>query len=228
MGYVSDTDRSAEISRDLFQQDFEILELSPDAGLDEVETAYQTLSAAYSPDAVSMASPVKDEMEKQRRKEKVAEIEAAYRNLMRLFGETPSEPVPETPPMDGDGVTDDAETSATARIVRKAPEIPAAERAADGGAAIREIRESLGISLETISTETKIRIKALQNIEAERFAELPPEVYVRGFIKSIAVALAIDPVATVRNYMERYHLATGDSKQKRYQQPSRFSFRWGR
>ena len=89
MGHVSDTDRSAEISRDLFQKDFEILELSADAGVDEVETAYQTLTVAYSPDAVSMASPLKDEMEKQRRKEKLAEIEAAYRNLMRLFGETP-------------------------------------------------------------------------------------------------------------------------------------------
>lgn len=222
MGHVSDTDRSAEISRDLFQKDFEILELSADAGVDEVETAYQTLTVAYSPDAVSMASPLKDEMEKQRRKEKLAEIEAAYRNLMRLFGETP----PAAEPTEG-GAEEVAEP-VTARIVRKAPDSPAAVRAAEGGAAIREIREGLGISLETVATETKIQIKTLQNIEAERFAELPPEVYVQGFVKSIAKMLAIDPAPTVRNYMERYHLSIGEPKQKRHKRPFRFSLRRGR
>ena len=223
MGHVSDTDRSAEISRDLFQKDFEILELSADAGVDEVQTAYQTLTVAYSPDAVSIASPLKDEMEKQRRKEKLAEIEAAYRNLMRLFGETPPAAAEPT-----EGGAEEVAEPVTARIVRKAPDSPAAVRAAEGGAAIREIREGLGISLETVATETKIQIKTLQNIEAERFAELPPEVYVQGFVKSIAKMLAIDPAPTVRNYMERYHLAIGEPKQKRHKRPFRFSFRRGR
>ena len=112
--------------------------------------------------------------------------------------------------------------------MRKAPDSPAAVRAAEGGAAIREIREGLGISLETVATETKIQIKTLQNIEAERFAELPPEVYVQGFVKSIAKMLAIDPAPTVRNYMERYHLAIGEPKQKRHKRPFRFSLRRGR
>ena len=48
-----------------------------------------------------------------------------------------------------------------------------------------ERRESLGLTLEHIEEETKIRKLYLDAIEKERFNILPPRVYATGFVKKV-------------------------------------------
>lgn len=60
------------------------------------------------------------------------------------------------------------------------------------GEFLRQHREAQGITLEELQARTKIRIKYLEAIEAGDYAVIPGEVYLRGFIRSVAKELGID------------------------------------
>lgn len=70
------------------------------------------------------------------------------------------------------------------------------------GHALRHERELRGMTTSEIAAKTRIPVKILEAIEDERFAELPGEVFVRGFVKSYAQALGLDP----RPLVARLHL----------------------
>lgn len=73
------------------------------------------------------------------------------------------------------------------------------------GEKLKEIRESLGVSLNEIAKATKIRKQYLEKIEEGRYGELPPEVYVKGFLKSYAKYLDIE----VRDVLKLYEKERG-------------------
>src|SRR5512139_3788788 len=54
-------------------------------------------------------------------------------------------------------------------------------------------RELRHLSLEELSQTTRIPLKMLQHLEADRYEALPGDVFVRGFIKSYARALGLEP-----------------------------------
>ncbi|MHB0857540.1 MAG: helix-turn-helix domain-containing protein [Anaerolineae bacterium] len=60
------------------------------------------------------------------------------------------------------------------------------------GSRLREAREALGLSLEQVEDATRIRAVFLQALEEERFADLPGDVYVRGFVRNYAQVLKLD------------------------------------
>ncbi len=68
------------------------------------------------------------------------------------------------------------------------------------GERLKKIREKLGISLDEISQATKIRKQHLEFIEDNKFEKLPPDVYVKGFLKSYANFLRIEPTDVIRFY----------------------------
>ncbi len=61
------------------------------------------------------------------------------------------------------------------------------------GATLRGAREGRGISIEQAAQETRISARFLDALEAERFEALPAPVYVRGFLRSYANYLRVDP-----------------------------------
>lgn len=71
------------------------------------------------------------------------------------------------------------------------------------GELVRRIRESQGIELSDIAARTKITMAHLTALEAERYDELPAEVYVRGFLQLIARQLQLDAAQVVRTYIRR-------------------------
>ena len=93
------------------------------------------------------------------------------------------------------------------------PSVPRAETRAPGqglpvtGITLREYREGRNLSLETIVERTKIRPSMLEALEADRFADLPEPVFLRGFLRQLAVCLGLDPAVVSREYMERIHPA---------------------
>lgn len=298
------------IDREAYHKDFETLEISVNASPQEVTDAYHRLKEAYSPELVSMSSPVGYALEKKRRQDMIGQIEAAYRSLQRLFEKeepapAPAEDHPQAAPPDGDeGRPVAGETIPSGETISHEAAVPASEAApvqaavpveepvdesgeepvaeseeepveesgeepveeegpaeetvmaetaeseADSdvpaaedrerptaaytdfsGQTLREIREKLEVSLDTISLETKIRIPTLENLEKEKFSELPPEVYVKGFVKSYAQCLSIDPASTTRTYMEKYHhwkRGKGKKHRQQHQTPFRFSKEKGR
>jgi len=70
------------------------------------------------------------------------------------------------------------------------------------GKDLRNLRESLGIELEEIFQATKISPTALDAIEKDDVANLPPRVYLISFLKSYAEALQVDPKQVVEGYIK--------------------------
>lgn len=61
------------------------------------------------------------------------------------------------------------------------------------GTLLREEREKKGLSLEELSERIKLAPRTLAFIESGTKSELPHAVYVKGFVKSYAMILGLDP-----------------------------------
>lgn len=61
------------------------------------------------------------------------------------------------------------------------------------GTTLRAARVNRGLSIEQAAQDTRISRKFLEAIEAEDFGALPAPVYVRGFLRSYANYLKVDP-----------------------------------
>jgi cytoskeleton protein RodZ len=71
------------------------------------------------------------------------------------------------------------------------------------GRYLQSIRVEKGISLKTVSQETRIRLETLHFIEAEDHQHLPDEVYVKGFLRAYAETVGADGDEAVRRYLSR-------------------------
>jgi cytoskeletal protein RodZ len=72
---------------------------------------------------------------------------------------------------------------------------------ADFGARIRQAREQRGISLRQMAETTKISVSVLEALERNDISRLPGGIFSRGFVRSYAVEIGIDPEQTVRDFM---------------------------
>jgi cytoskeleton protein RodZ len=68
------------------------------------------------------------------------------------------------------------------------------------GASFRQARESKGISLDQIATETRISTRFLRAIENEEFQLLPGGIFNRGFVRAFAEKVGLDPDQAVADY----------------------------
>lgn len=57
---------------------------------------------------------------------------------------------------------------------------------------LRQMRETRGLTLDDVSDAIKVRVKYLKALEDGNMEALPPEVYIRGFIKSYGEFLGVD------------------------------------
>lgn len=74
----------------------------------------------------------------------------------------------------------------------------------DFGARIREARELRGISLHRIAETTKISVSVLEALERNDLSRLPGGIFSRGFVRSYAVEIGVDPEQTVRDFMAQF------------------------
>jgi len=71
------------------------------------------------------------------------------------------------------------------------------------GPDLRRVREEKGVALKDISFASKIGVRFLEHIEADRHAQLPAVVYLRGFLQEYARAVGLDPQRTAGSYLSR-------------------------
>jgi cytoskeletal protein RodZ len=69
------------------------------------------------------------------------------------------------------------------------------------GEKLRQQRELRGLSLEAISTTTKISTRMLRAIEAEHFDQLPGGVFNKGFVRAYARQVGLDEDEAVADYL---------------------------
>src|SRR5690606_30954623 len=61
------------------------------------------------------------------------------------------------------------------------------------GEKLRRLREGVGVSIEQLAAMTGIAPRHLEAIESSEYQKLPGEVYIKGFLRSYAEALHIQP-----------------------------------
>ncbi len=71
------------------------------------------------------------------------------------------------------------------------------------GQVLKHEREERRLSLEEVSSTTRIPRKALESLEEDRFEDLPSGVFVRGFIKAYASAVDIDAQDVLAQFDEQ-------------------------
>ena len=68
------------------------------------------------------------------------------------------------------------------------------------GLYLQTVRVEKGISIEQVAEESRIRAGILRSIEAEDHAELPDDVFVKGFLRIFAQVIGADPEEALRRF----------------------------
>ena len=74
----------------------------------------------------------------------------------------------------------------------------------DFGGKLRHAREQQGVSLHQIAARTKISVAVLEALERNDVSKLPGGIFSRGFVRSYASVVGLDPDQTVREFLERF------------------------
>ncbi|MFO7605057.1 MAG: helix-turn-helix domain-containing protein [Desulfurivibrionaceae bacterium] len=177
------------MNREARRHHFETLELDIDASPAEINKAYLLLKDIYLNDSLlndSLAlSAMAEEISAEDKEGILQRIEDSYRALSEMVSE---------------------ERRAVSALV------DSLVAGIDGfnGAALKEIRQRLEISLDDMAMETRIQREHLANIEADNFAELPVAVYTRGFVLNYAKYLSLDAEKVAGSYMDNFRQYHGD------------------
>jgi DnaJ-class molecular chaperone len=179
---------------------YEVLEVSPTATTKEIQGAYEHAKETFGVDSLAIYTLFSEEEVK----EVQEAIEEAYRILMDevlrrsydqfhfpMVGGLPTDEPYEAQEVSGEKKTSLSFTGLSFN----------AEGELFRGKALKQVRERMGIEPQAISKETKISIKTLEWIEEEAFEKLPPLVYLKGFLKSYAQSLGLDPQKVTEEYI---------------------------
>ncbi len=164
---------------------YEILGISKNASELEIEEAFQRLMKALDPSNPGIwALWTPEELNQLREK--------AQRAFLSLIQRKPSSHVESCP------------FSKKRTLSKETWELIKAKKGL-GGEALREIREHLDLSLEEVSSFLKITKKTLMALENEDFYNLPPWVYLKGFLRAYAKLLGIEEEEELlKSFEERY------------------------
>ncbi len=79
------------------------------------------------------------------------------------------------------------------------------------GAQLKKVREQRGITLDQISSSTKIGVRFLCALEEEHFEQLPGGIFNRGFVRSYARTIGVDEDQAIADYLA----ASGEDQPKK-------------
>ncbi|MFT5442808.1 MAG: flagellar biosynthesis protein FlhG [Myxococcota bacterium] len=218
------------------QDHYEILEIPPGAGYEDIERAYRLTRAAYSDGSMALYSLFSSNDAEVIR----GRIDEAYRVLAdpevrerydAEEGISAHRSAPQQTTLASDFSTSSAivggefepetrphaaELSSAIEVIEDIDaDIDEGQQDFDG-AALRRARMRRGVELDQISDVTKVSVRFLKCLEAEAFEELPALVYVRGFVTAYARAIGLDTRHVVASYMARVEAArTPIGRQKR-------------
>jgi curved DNA-binding protein CbpA len=206
------------------QNYYELLDISPQASTQEVRWAYDQAMSIYSAGSIPTYSLL-SEKERELILSRLVDayktltnghLRAEYNQLLLESGEL----FPED--LGLSSLRQSATINGKLREVKveslltgeKTPEGPilSAENSFDlididstvSGKDIQALRIAREISIEDINRKTNIPKKTLEDIEEERFEELPALVYLKGFLKAYARILNVDESQMVDGYVKRF------------------------
>ncbi|NOJ90366.1 DnaJ domain-containing protein [Myxococcus xanthus] len=123
-------------------------------------------------------------------------------------GARPGRPLGDAPQIAQDSAIATAEAAlaqasqAASRAREPRPRIPDIPPDAEfNGELLRKVREARGVTLQQVADRTRITRMHLENVEADRYSLLPPSVYLRGILMSLARELGLDPLRVSKSYL---------------------------
>jgi DnaJ-class molecular chaperone len=179
---------------------YEILEVSQTATAKEIQRAYEHAKETFRPDSLAVYSLFSEEEVREIQEA----VEEAYRILMdealrRSYDQSHFQIVggePAEKPSDAQEVFKGKKTALSFTGLSINVEVELYR-----GETLKQVRERMGVELQTISKETKINIRILEAIEEEAFEKLPALVYLKGFLKSYAQSLGLNPQKVIEDYV---------------------------
>ena len=72
------------------------------------------------------------------------------------------------------------------------------------GQILRDAREARGLSTSQVAAKTHILVQIIEGMEKEDFHRIPAAIYGRGFVKSYAACVGLDPQPLLREFMDIY------------------------
>jgi flagellar biosynthesis protein FlhG len=180
------------------QDYYEILEISPKAAEEEIRIAYEKLHTIYTPNSPGITvlftpeevKEIHDKIEEAYRILRDPRSQRDYDLVLRGEGEMPAAPTPSAP--------------VTNRILSP-KEISEALGDAEitwSGEQLRNIRQYLSLEFDEVAAQTKVGKHNLKAIEEEDTEALPAPVYLKGFLRTYAKALGLDPHRVTEDYIE--------------------------
>jgi curved DNA-binding protein CbpA len=182
---------------------YEVLGIAPTASVEQVEQAYRFAADMYSEAALATYSL----LEPREIGEMRARIERAYEVLRDPFrrreydqgqggeSQTPLLPFPASP-----STFQQPPPAPTPGPLHCAQDVLADPVT---GGDLKRYRESKGIRLRDIAARSKVGVRYLEYIEADRYPDLPAAVYLRSFLQEYARAVGLEPRKTADSYMSR-------------------------
>lgn len=86
------------------------------------------------------------------------------------------------------------------------------------GASLRQAREARDLDLEELEKLTRIRLKYLEAMERGAFGEIDNPLQLKGFLRSYARAVELDPDAVLAHYERAYQTSQGKRGRRRKKQ----------
>jgi flagellar biosynthesis protein FlhG len=170
-----------------------VLGIGPRATPEQVERAYRHAAGLYDQDSLATYSLLDGE-EREQARERVEAAYAVLRDAARRHQYDVSL-----------GIVSATSPPAFAPAIASGPDRPPVVVLPNPvtGADLKRFRESRGITLREIATASKVGIRYLEYIEAERKEVLPAPVYLRGFVQEYARVVGLDPRPTAESYVAR-------------------------
>lgn len=179
---------------------YDLLEVSHDAPRIAIQEAFLSSRSLFDDDSVVSYNFLSD----QEREAMLIRFQEAYETLMndqkrmeydkKIFhrvGRWRSS-VKEAPALMEDGPSENRRSGAEIQLREF--------RGEDGLLSLQLLREALAVTLEEIARVTRIRVPMIRALENRDFRKLPPAIYVKGYLKSYAETLGIEPKRLIRTY----------------------------
>jgi DnaJ-class molecular chaperone len=205
---------------------YEILKIPMTSSYFEIKRAYKNALSLYNEDSIVTYSL----FSKEERDSVIEDIEnafstltndkkrAAYDQMLVDSGQVdasiPSREQPFVSPSPSPTYTSINENQLYSRVKEKllmedvktlSDEILLKERLS--GDDLKKLREAVDVKTKEIQHITKISVSVLMAIEENRFEELPPDTYLKSFLRSYAKILQIDPQKVIDGYLKTISLA---------------------
>lgn len=206
---------------------YDLLEIPRTATAAEVERAYRLSQQTYAEGSLALysvfetsdAAAIRERLEEAYRVLSDPEFRAAYDESRPAEGPA----LPSMPPTEvrHEESRPDVSTSETATpsLDEVVEEYGAFEDDGGGdfdGVRLRRTRLFRGYEIDDIADVTKVSGTHLRNIEDENFADLPADVYVRGFVTAYAKTIGLDPKIVVPSYMARVQESRSGNQRGRF------------